>query len=80
TNKLGCSDCHNPMARFSANGLMKKAGITETCQTCHQQQRAGWIDGEIARPNTRRRYMLNQRQLARLLVDGISRQAVVPPV
>jgi DmsE family decaheme c-type cytochrome len=40
TNKLGCSDCHNPMARFSANGLLKKAGITETCQTCHQQQRA----------------------------------------
>jgi DmsE family decaheme c-type cytochrome len=40
TNKLSCSDCHNPMARFSANGLMKKAGITETCQSCHQQQRA----------------------------------------
>ncbi len=40
TNKLGCSDCHNPMARFSANGLLKKAGITETCQSCHQQQRA----------------------------------------
>ena len=40
TNKLACSDCHNPMARFSANGLLKKAGITETCQTCHQQQRA----------------------------------------
>jgi len=40
TNKLSCSDCHNPMARFSATGLMKKAGITETCQTCHQQQRA----------------------------------------
>ena len=40
TNKLACSDCHNPMARFSANGLMKKAGITETCQSCHQQQRA----------------------------------------
>lgn len=40
TNKLGCSDCHNPMARFSANGLLKKASITETCQTCHQQQRA----------------------------------------
>ena len=39
-NKLACSDCHNPMARFSANGLMKKAGITETCQSCHQQQRA----------------------------------------
>ena len=40
TNKLACSDCHNPMARFSANGLMKKASVTETCQTCHQQQRA----------------------------------------
>jgi DmsE family decaheme c-type cytochrome len=40
TNKLGCSDCHNPMARFSANGLMKKASITETCQSCHPQQRA----------------------------------------
>ncbi len=39
-NKLSCSDCHNPMARFSANGLMKKAGITETCESCHQQQRA----------------------------------------
>ena len=39
-NRLACSDCHNPMAKFSANGLMKKASITETCQTCHQQQRA----------------------------------------
>jgi DmsE family decaheme c-type cytochrome len=40
TNQLACSDCHNPMARFSATGLLKKASITETCQTCHQQQRA----------------------------------------
>jgi DmsE family decaheme c-type cytochrome len=40
SNKLACSDCHNPMARFSATGLMKKASITETCQSCHQQQRA----------------------------------------
>lgn len=40
TNKLGCSDCHNPMARFSATGLLKKPSITETCYTCHQQQRA----------------------------------------
>jgi DmsE family decaheme c-type cytochrome len=39
-NKLSCSDCHNPMSRFSDNGLLKKAGITETCQTCHPQQRA----------------------------------------
>jgi len=40
TKKLSCSDCHNPMAKFSANGLLKKGSITETCQTCHQQQRA----------------------------------------
>jgi DmsE family decaheme c-type cytochrome len=40
TQKLGCADCHNPMARFSANGLLKKASITETCETCHPQQRA----------------------------------------
>lgn len=39
-NKLGCSDCHNPMARFSTNGMLKKPSITETCETCHQQQRA----------------------------------------
>jgi len=39
-NKVACSDCHNPMARFSASGLTVKASITETCQTCHQQQRA----------------------------------------
>jgi DmsE family decaheme c-type cytochrome len=40
TNQLACSDCHNPMARFSGGGLLKKASITETCQSCHQQQRA----------------------------------------
>lgn len=40
TKKLACSDCHNPMAKFSASGLLKKPSITETCQTCHQQQRA----------------------------------------
>ncbi len=40
SNTMACSDCHNPMARFSANGLMKKASITDTCQSCHQQQRA----------------------------------------
>ena len=38
-NKLACSDCHNPMAKFSASGLLKKPSITETCITCHQQQR-----------------------------------------
>ncbi|MDO8264345.1 MAG: DmsE family decaheme c-type cytochrome [Gallionella sp.] len=40
TNKLSCSDCHNPMSRFSANGLLKKPSITETCQSCHKQQEA----------------------------------------
>ena len=40
SNKVACSDCHNPMARFSATGLLKKASISETCYTCHQQQRA----------------------------------------
>jgi DmsE family decaheme c-type cytochrome len=40
TNKLACSDCHNPMARFSARGLLKKPSISETCQTCHAQQRS----------------------------------------
>jgi len=39
-SQLGCSDCHNPMARFSASGLLAKASISETCYTCHQQQRA----------------------------------------
>jgi DmsE family decaheme c-type cytochrome len=37
---LACSDCHNTMARFSANGLLKAASISETCQTCHGEQRA----------------------------------------
>lgn len=40
TNNLACSDCHNPMAKLSATGLLKKASINETCFTCHQQQRA----------------------------------------
>jgi len=37
---LGCSDCHNPMARVSASGLLMRATISETCMSCHQQQRA----------------------------------------
>ncbi len=39
-NQLACSDCHNPMAKVSAAGLLKKPTINETCYTCHQQQRA----------------------------------------
>src|SRR3954451_17599624 len=39
-NLLGCSDCHNPMARFSATGLLARPSISETCQMCHKQQEA----------------------------------------
>lgn len=39
-NQLGCADCHNPMARFSANGLLRTASINETCFACHAEQRA----------------------------------------
>ncbi len=40
TSDLACSDCHNPMALFSSTGLLKQEGISQTCFTCHQQQRA----------------------------------------
>ena len=40
TARLGCADCHNPMARISGNALLKKLNVTETCETCHAQQRA----------------------------------------
>jgi DmsE family decaheme c-type cytochrome len=40
SNQLSCSDCHNPMAKFSENSALRKASITEVCETCHQQQRA----------------------------------------
>ena len=39
-NRLSCSDCHNPMAKFSQTGLLKKPSIIETCFTCHQEKRA----------------------------------------
>lgn len=39
-NRVACSDCHNPMARLSAAGLLAKTGISETCYGCHAQQRA----------------------------------------
>ena len=39
-NMLACSDCHDPMARFSRNGLLRTASISETCMKCHSQQRA----------------------------------------
>lgn len=36
---LACSDCHNPMAKLSAQGLQRKPAIAEACYGCHQQQR-----------------------------------------
>jgi DmsE family decaheme c-type cytochrome len=38
-NDLSCSDCHNPMSNFSAQGLMVKASINETCAQCHRDIR-----------------------------------------
>jgi len=37
--ELSCSDCHNPMAQFSSEGLMLRASISETCATCHRDVR-----------------------------------------
>jgi DmsE family decaheme c-type cytochrome len=39
-NNLGCSDCHNPMANFSAHGLTARDSINQTCFSCHKVQRA----------------------------------------
>jgi DmsE family decaheme c-type cytochrome len=39
-NRVACADCHNPMARFAGTGLLRAAGISETCFACHGQQRA----------------------------------------
>jgi DmsE family decaheme c-type cytochrome len=38
--ELACSDCHNPMAKFSATGLLANVSVNETCFGCHQTQRA----------------------------------------
>jgi DmsE family decaheme c-type cytochrome len=40
SNKLACSDCHNPMERVSTTGLEVKTTINDTCANCHRQQRA----------------------------------------
>lgn len=37
---LSCTDCHNPMARLSPEGVLAKPTINETCATCHQDIRA----------------------------------------
>lgn len=36
---LSCTDCHNPMARLSAAGLMAKSSVNEVCSTCHRDVR-----------------------------------------
>ena len=38
-NALSCSDCHNPMATFSAEGALARNSINETCAQCHQAVR-----------------------------------------
>src|ERR1700681_3089315 len=38
-NDLSCSDCHNPMAKFSVQGSMAKASINDTCAQCHRDIR-----------------------------------------
>jgi len=38
-NELSCSDCHNPMQKFSAEGLTAKQSVSETCATCHKDIR-----------------------------------------
>jgi DmsE family decaheme c-type cytochrome len=39
-SNLACSDCHSPMLKQSADGLLVRQSISETCFQCHQQQRA----------------------------------------
>ncbi len=36
---LSCSDCHNPMARLSPEGVLAKPSINEVCATCHEDIR-----------------------------------------
>jgi DmsE family decaheme c-type cytochrome len=38
-NNLSCSDCHNPMANFSARGLTARESINDTCFQCHKTQK-----------------------------------------
>ena len=38
-NDLSCTDCHNPMAKFSSEGLLAKQSISETCAGCHRDIR-----------------------------------------
>jgi DmsE family decaheme c-type cytochrome len=40
SNDVACADCHNPMQQVSANALLTRATVAETCFQCHPQQRA----------------------------------------
>lgn len=40
SSDLACSDCHNPMAEFSANSLLVNNNVNETCFSCHKEQRS----------------------------------------
>lgn len=39
-NDVSCTDCHNPMAKLSPEGVLAKSTINETCATCHRDVRA----------------------------------------
>jgi len=40
TRDLSCTDCHNPMAKLSPEGVLAKSSINEVCASCHQDIRA----------------------------------------
>lgn len=40
---VACSDCHNPMARLSGDGLLREHSVSQTCYGCHQEQRMDFL-------------------------------------
>lgn len=36
---LACSDCHNPMATISGQGLLARGSVNDTCMMCHRETR-----------------------------------------
>ena len=38
-NEISCSDCHNPMSKFSGDGLLARQSINDTCAQCHKDVR-----------------------------------------
>ena len=39
SENLACSDCHNPMSKISASGLLREVSVKQTCFSCHPAQR-----------------------------------------